>query len=250
LSNPQPEESSQPRFAVQSLDASEHIALEIRRYVERQQLRPGDRLGTEQELAAEFGVSRPTLREAVRLLSGSHLLRTARGRSGGIFVAGTPIEGLSRNLSASIATMLAADSVSIHELFEMRTFLEIPVASLAAQRGDESFVRELELALAEIESDVPGSAAFGHGTVRFHRLLARAAGNELLIAFTDWILDVLQPLMAVQVVPFLDGAVVSQQYRAIYGAVKAHRPKAAERAMAAHYSHILAILDANIEVRR
>ena len=81
--------------------ASEQIAAQIRRWLEQQQLQPGDRIGTEQELADEFGVSRPTMREALRLLSASHLVRVGRGRTGGIFVARTPSEGMGRNLSAS-----------------------------------------------------------------------------------------------------------------------------------------------------
>src|SRR3954447_7503510 len=97
-----------PRFPRARTDASEQIAMEIRRYLERRGLQPGDRIGTEQELAAEFGVSRPTLREGLRLLASSHLIRVGRGRSGGIFVARTPNEGMSRNVSESIATMLAA----------------------------------------------------------------------------------------------------------------------------------------------
>src|SRR4051794_27717387 len=127
-----------PRFSPRRLDASEQIALELRRYIERQELEPGDRVGTEQELAAEFGVSRPTLREALRLLAGSHLLRVERGRSGGIFVAGTPTQGLGRALSASIATLVAADSVGLRQLLEVRALLEGGVAALAAERADEA----------------------------------------------------------------------------------------------------------------
>ena len=63
-------------------DASEQIALQIRHYLEQKGLRPGDRIGTETELAAEFGVSRPTLREALRLLASSHLIRVDRGAGG------------------------------------------------------------------------------------------------------------------------------------------------------------------------
>src|SRR4051794_3561165 len=83
--------------------ASEQIAVQIRRYLDERHLQPGDRIGTEQELADEFGVSRPTLREALRLLSASQLIRVGRGRTGGIFVARTPSEGMTRNLSESIA---------------------------------------------------------------------------------------------------------------------------------------------------
>src|SRR6476469_7946832 len=78
--------------------ASEQIALQIRRYLEERHLRPGDRIGTEQELADEFGVSRPTLREALRLLAASQLIRVGRGRAGGIFVARTPNEGMAHNV--------------------------------------------------------------------------------------------------------------------------------------------------------
>jgi GntR family transcriptional repressor for pyruvate dehydrogenase complex len=100
------------RFAQPGGDASEQIALEIRRYLVSHDLHPGDRLGTEQELADEFGVSRPTLREALRLLASSHLVRASKGPGGGIFVASTPNEGMGRNVSESLATMLEAKSVS------------------------------------------------------------------------------------------------------------------------------------------
>ena len=62
--------------------ASEEIAGQIRRWLEEQRLEPGERIGTEQEMADDFGVSRPTLREALRLLSASHLIRVGRGRTG------------------------------------------------------------------------------------------------------------------------------------------------------------------------
>src|SRR3954451_6761884 len=103
-------------FQPPSPGASEQIAWQIRQYLEEQHLSPGDRLGTEQELADEFGVSRPTLREALRLLSASQLLRVRRGPPRGRFVARTPNEGMSANLSESIALMLAAESASMPEL--------------------------------------------------------------------------------------------------------------------------------------
>src|SRR3954470_15096518 len=120
-----------PRFAPASVDASHQIALEIRRYLEREGLPPGDRIGTEQELAAEFGVSRPTLREGLRLLASSHLIRSTQGRGGGIFVESTAGEGMGRSLSDSIATMIATDSVSLAEMLEARIVLEVPVAGVA-----------------------------------------------------------------------------------------------------------------------
>ena len=63
----QPSELPGRRFAHANVDASHQIAQQLRYYLEEKGLRPGDRIGTEQELAAEFGVSRPTLREGLRL---------------------------------------------------------------------------------------------------------------------------------------------------------------------------------------
>src|SRR3954452_7496983 len=112
-------------FQPPSPGASEQIAWQIRRYLEEQHLQPGDRIGTEQELADEFGVSRPTLREALRLLSASQLIRVGRGRAGGIFVAHPPSEGMMRTLNETIALMLHPQSVSMEELLDARLSLEV-----------------------------------------------------------------------------------------------------------------------------
>ena len=157
-------ELPEPRFAPASVDASHQIALEIRRYLEREGLRPGDRIGTEQELATEFGVSRPTLREGLRLLASSHLIRVGRGRSGGIFVARTPGEGMSRNVSESISMMLATECVSLDELLDARMFLEVPLAGLAAANATEETAAELQAAIDD--ADRPRA---GHGAVQRRR---------------------------------------------------------------------------------
>jgi len=129
--------------------ASDKIAAEIRAHVNRAGLQPGDRLGREEDLARQFGVSRPTLREALRLLASSHLIRASKGRGGGIFVAATPEEGIARNVSASVADMLSADIVDIDELIESRLLLEVPIAGLAAQRATDDDVAELRRLVAQ-----------------------------------------------------------------------------------------------------
>jgi len=228
----------QPRFAQASVDASQQIALEIRRYLERENLQPGDRIGTEQELAAEFGVSRPTLREGLRLLASSHLIRVGRGRSGGIFVARTPGEGMSRNVSESIAMMLATESISLTELLDARMFLEVPLAGLAAASAGPATADELQAAIDDASGHQPGTAAFNAADKRFHQILAQAAGNELLVAFTDWILEVLQPQLIVNIADRVDGAAVLRQHADIQRAVRRGQSAAAEKAMRAHIAYL------------
>ncbi len=226
------------RFVQPRGDASEQIAVEIRRYLVAQGLRPGDRLGTEQELASEFGVSRPTLREALRLLASSHLIRATRGPGGGIFVANTPNDGFSRNLSESIATMLETDSVSLDDLVEARMHLEVPLAGLAARNATEETARELEAAIAEAEGNHPASDEFRLADTRFHEVIARTAGNELLRAFTSWALDVLQPSLVRTLGDAIDAEKILAQHRAIVRAIRRGQPAAAERAMRRHLEYL------------
>jgi DNA-binding FadR family transcriptional regulator len=226
------------RFRPARLDASEQVALELRRYLSSRDLRPGERLGTEQELAEEFGVSRPTLREGLRLLQSSHLIRASRGPGGGIFVAGTPEEGMSRNLSESIATMLETDSVSLGELLDARVCLEVPLAGRAAERATDDTIRDLQEAIDEASGNHPASEAFRVADTRFHRIIAATAHNELLSAFTSWTLDVLQPSLIDALGDAIDDRAILSQHRAIMRAIDRRKPGQAEEAMRRHLEYL------------
>jgi GntR family transcriptional repressor for pyruvate dehydrogenase complex len=245
MSIPMPDVRSPREVPAAALgDASERIALEIRHYLARQNLRPGDRLGTEAELAAEFGVSRPTLREALRLLSSSQLVRSTRGAGGGIFVASTPNEGISRSLSDSIATLLSTKSVSLRQLVEARMHLEVPLAGLAAANATAETVLKLVAAIDEADGQDPASERFRLADACFHRTIAATAGNELLSAFTSWTLDVLQPSLVAAVGDAIDGELILAQHREILRAVRRHQPAAAERAMRRHLEYLVQLVKA------
>ena len=227
-----------------STGASEQIAAQLRVWLEQQQLETGERIGTEQELADEFGVSRPTMREALRLLSAAHLIRVGRGRTGGIFVAGTPSEGMSRNLSESVALMLAAQTISMRELLDARQSLEVPIAGRAAVNAGEEVVARLEQAVEAAADHQPGTEAFHAADSRFHQLLAEASGNDLLHALTGWIREVLQPRLVDTIAARVDADAILAQHRAILRAVRRRQRLAAERAMRAHIEYLVEVLDA------
>jgi GntR family transcriptional regulator, transcriptional repressor for pyruvate dehydrogenase complex len=193
-------------------------------------------------MADEFGVSRPTLREALRLLSASHLIRVGRGRMGGIFVARTPSEGMSRNVSESIELMLAAKSISMEELLDARLSLEVPIAGRAAAGADEEAVARLDAAIEAAEGHRPGTEPFNEADGRFHRVLAEAAGNQLLVALTGWILEVLQPSLIVTISVDVDADRILDQHRAILRAVRRHQRSGAEKAMQAHIEYLVDVL--------
>jgi GntR family transcriptional regulator, transcriptional repressor for pyruvate dehydrogenase complex len=225
-----------------SSGASEDIAGQIRRWLQEQQLQPGDRLGTEQEMADEFGVSRPTLREALRLLSASHLIRVGRGRTGGVFVASTPSEGMSKNVSESISLMLAAQSISMEELVDARLSLEVPIAGRAAARADDDAIARLEAAIEAAVGHEPGTPPFNAADGSFHQILAETAGNDLLRALTAWILEVLQPTLVAHISVKVDAEAILAQHRAILRAVRRHQRSAAEKAMQAHIEYLAGVL--------
>jgi GntR family transcriptional regulator, transcriptional repressor for pyruvate dehydrogenase complex len=224
--------------AVPRRSISEDVADRIRVYMQTEELSPGDRLGREEDLAREFGVSRPTLREALRVLSSAHLIRASKGPGGGIFVAATPEQGIGLSVSESVASMLEAHSIDVDELIETRLLLEVPLAGLAAQRADDRDLEELEGLLAELDAIKGDLEHVEDIDARVHRLVADIAGNRLAAAFTDWIVDVLQPRLREMIAPAVVEPVIAEQHRDLIQAIRRGDPSAAERAMREHLVYL------------
>lgn len=218
--------------------ASEQVAEEIQRSVIAQALAPGDRLGTEEELARQFGVSRPTLREAVRLLASVNLVRATKGPGGGVFVARTPEQGMGRTVSDAIARLLETKTTSIAELLEARTMLEVPLAGLAAYRATEEAIERLREMIRDAEEHLNDDSVLREADARFHRTIAEAAGNAVAWAITEWAWDVLMPPLKDLVAPALVEPVVLEQHRAILRAIEKRDSAAAERAMREHLLYL------------
>ncbi len=222
--------------------ASEEVAREIQRRIQRERLEPGDFLGREEELAADFGVSRPTLREALRLLGGARLVSAQRGPGGGIFIARTAEQGIDRSLSDTIALMLETESVTLDELLEARVMLEVPMAGAAAYLADDDTLEEIRAAIAFAESAAPDDlAALGEADARVHRALA-AVGNRVVRALTGWMLEVLQPALAEAVGDAVVPAAVVSHHRALLRALERGDAAAAERAMRDHLEYMRDVL--------
>ena len=217
---------------------SEQVAESIRAHMQTAGLRPGDRLGREEDLARQFGVSRPTLREALRLLSSSHLIRASKGPGGGIFVAATAEEGIGRSVSDSVASMLSAQSITIDELLETRMLFEVPLVGLAAQRATEADVERLRAVLAEADAEPDDGELVARVDARLHRLISEIAGNRLAAAFTHWVVEVLQPPLRTLVAPAVVESVIVAQNHDIVRAIERGDPAAAERAMREHLVYV------------
>ena len=226
------------------LRASEQIAIAIQERISEEELQPGDRLGTEEQLAAQYSVSRPTLREALRILSSGGLVRPVSGPRGGILVARTPEESVGRRVSDSIALLLDLEGTSIEELLEAREMLEVPLARFAATRAGAETLSELRAALAAGEAAAAAGQPVCAADSRFHRAIASASGNRITASVMDWAFEVLQPRLTELIGPQLEPSVTLDQLRSVLRAVEAGDPGAAEDAMRAHLGYLTQLVSA------
>jgi GntR family transcriptional regulator, transcriptional repressor for pyruvate dehydrogenase complex len=162
---------------VQTRRTFEEAADQIAEKVRTGELRTGDRLPGERSLAAQMEISRPTLREAVKVLGDAGVLEVRRGPGGGMYVATdvVPTDLVRHSASLRLAEIAA--------VLEARRLLEPRVAQLAAQRASEEDFEALERSIEAMRRLVDGGWHQRHEDrflqldVQFHLALARAAGN-------------------------------------------------------------------------
>src|SRR5438093_1334525 len=92
--------------------------------------------------------------------------------------------------ASSVSAARRCESVTLCELLETRMLLEVPLAGLAAERSDEASIGALVEAIDDARGRDPAGDEFRLADARFHRTIAVMAGNDLLLTFTSWILDV------------------------------------------------------------
>ena len=222
--------------------ASEQVAVQIQHYMQTEGLAPGDFLGREEDLAGEFGVSRPTLREALKLLASGNLIRATKGPGGGIFVAHTAEQGMSRSLSDAISMMLETGAVTLDELLDARVLLEVPLAGLAAYQPDEETLSQLRESLEAAAADPDDIEVMAAADATIHTTIAAAAGNRMVQALTNWIFEVLQPSLIEVLQPAIVHSAVLEQHEALVAAIEKGDPARAERAMKDHLLYLRDVL--------
>jgi GntR family transcriptional repressor for pyruvate dehydrogenase complex len=157
---------------------------EVTSMVSRGRCKPGERLGSEQDLIQRYGVSRAVIREGLRVLERDGLVTVKPGPSGGIFFSLPDVEPLSR----FIDLYGAVHDVTPDDLVEARMELEVVTTRLAAVRADEDDLADLERLNGEWMECLLGEGdtdAQARVNVQFHIALARAAHNPVFVAFID-----------------------------------------------------------------
>src|SRR3954471_10269390 len=152
---------------------AEIVVRHVRGLIERGELRPGDRLPPERELAVQLGVSRPSVRAGLRSLAAIGVLQTRHG-AGTFITDGPPTLD-----SESLSFLAALHGFSRDEMFEARRALEVGVAGMAASRAKPHDVAAISDEVTSMFAALENPQKFLVHDIRFHRAVAAASGNPI-----------------------------------------------------------------------
>src|ERR1700754_728063 len=156
--------------------ASEMIVDQIRLLIRDGQLKPGDRLPAERELGEKFGVSRVTVREALRGLEANGMVTIKVGARGGAFVTAPT----SARLSEGIIDLLALSELTDKEVTEARQILELGIIPMVCERATDEDINDL-LAICDRGDEAAENGAYPMSlSAEFHPRVARASHNKAI----------------------------------------------------------------------
>jgi DNA-binding FadR family transcriptional regulator len=169
--------SARNNHAARPREKPQLIADELRALIVSGELSEGESLGHEPELIERFGVSRPSLREALRILEAEGLITVVRGVHGGVVVH----EPDERMTARTAAMVLQSRNVPLADVLDARAKLEpLAARAIASQRSRRTAVSELEALIQREEDSIEDPEAFGVANEAFHERLVSLAGNQTL----------------------------------------------------------------------
>ena len=181
---------------------SRQIAEQLRSAIVNGQFKIGERLPTEDELAQRYGVSRPSVREALKRLAAQNLVRARRGPTGGNFVVQPSYEELAESLSGAATLLVGMGALGIEEIIEARRILQGSCLEQAVANASEQHLQNIEQALLRQQDPEISDEEFCQADVAFHRALVDATDNGMLRFVMYTVIEALIPVtnMVVSVV--------------------------------------------------
>jgi GntR family transcriptional repressor for pyruvate dehydrogenase complex len=211
---------------IQRTNVVDEIVDQLMAYVS--ELKPGDRIPAERQLIRQLGVSRSSMREALRVLASRGLIEVREGL--GTFVA--------KNHDPFISHALLVSSLiggqTARELHEVRAHVEPFCARLAAERATPADRAEIEATLERQAAALTSVDEFLDADVAFHLAIAQASENRVLVQMLRTVRALTMARMATLLSARRDMGRSYEEHRRIYDAVAARDPEGAEAAMRAH----------------
>jgi len=198
--------------------------------IHRGELRAGDRLPPERDLAKVLGVSRPTLRASIRSLAAVGVLESRQGA--GTFVV--KADGPPALDSSSLSLMASLHGFTSTEMFEARRALEMAIAGLAAQRANGEQLASMAEEMAGMYASLEEPEQYLVHDMRFHQMVAAASGNRILTALMNMVATTLFDVRRKTVNRAHDLKESAEMHRQVYRAIRDRDTDAARRAMEDH----------------
>ncbi len=207
---------------------TEAIASQLIQLIMSGTYNPGERLPSEFELAEQFQAGRGAVREALKALSVVGLVRVSRGK-------GTFVNKRENFLTGPLLLGVKADA-GLRSLIEARTLIEVELAGLAAERIAPGQVQPLDGCLLRMRDSLnpADSKYFMEADLDFHFATAAAADNFILSQFLTLLHNLMRQWITEALLLPGVAAEAFEQHKAIFSAIKAHKPRAARLAMERH----------------
>ena len=170
------------------------VADKIREAILDGRLKIDERLPTEEELARSFGISRPTVREALKRLAAQNLIRSQRGPGGGTFVRRPDPEGLSSAITGAATLLVGIGAFGIDEIIAARLETEAICCRLACVRRTDADIEALRAEIALQRDTSISDEEFCASDVRFHRAVVSAAENGPLSLMMYTVVEAFMPI--------------------------------------------------------
>ena len=220
---------------VQSIKVFEQIADQIEQRILNGELRSGDRLPTERVLAEQFQASRTAVREAMKILAQKGLVEMRPGR-GTIVIDGAP-EAMQNSIGL-VMKLQVGEVGGSDNLVEVREILETEIAALAAARATEDEIAAMREAIRVMDVSLSDADAYIAADNQFHRALAKATQNSLILILID---SIVKPLSEQRKHIFaVEGGPERGQFhhRRILESIIRRNPENARAAMHAHLQQV------------
>ncbi len=172
--------------ATPRIKVAERVAGELRREIVTGNLRPGDRLHPERELQEQFSISRPTLREALRMLESESLIEVIRGQRGGARVTRLDPAVLARQ----VGVCLQIEGVTLQDVWQCRMIIEPAAAALLTRNPDRRAIEEMEKNVLDADAAIEDPVAYAELTSRFSHILTEYCGNKTIHILSMLIQDI------------------------------------------------------------
>jgi DNA-binding FadR family transcriptional regulator len=173
--------------AIRVPKAAELVATSLRRQIVTGELKEDDSLPSEATLMQQFRVSRPTLREAFRILESESLIHVRRGARGGARVQ-VPVGDVAARYAGYV---LEYRGTTMADVYVARAEIEAPLARLLTQNAKPTQIKRLQAAIDAAEADVADPERYIKHDVEFHLLVAELTGNKTLSVTVDMLYHII-----------------------------------------------------------